>query len=174
VDRILLIATGLFIATTAFAADTLCTTQEIIIFSCSTGTNIVSVCASHELSTSKGYMQYRFGRIGKVEQSIPKVKKGIPPDLKLTASKDDMGDYNDFSFTQGRYRYSITSNRQLKVYHNRFLALSSYDGITIEDTNKSIRDGSIIYNANCQPDTKPFNANELSKLIGVPVVRAEH
>jgi hypothetical protein len=168
----LLTVIALSIANTASAAVTLCTTQEKVIFSCSTDTNIVSVCASHDLSTSKGYLQYRLGRIGKVEHSIPKSKRGIPPNIKLTASRDDMGDYNDFSFTQGRYRYSITSNRQIKVFHNTFHTLSSYDGITIEDTNKSMRDGSIIFTADCQPDTKPFNANELSKLIGVPVEKA--
>lgn len=38
--------------------------KEQIVFSCNTGRNIVSVCASRNFSVAQGYVQYRFGPIG--------------------------------------------------------------------------------------------------------------
>jgi len=67
----LLIAVILSAATVASASDTLCTNQEKIIFSCSTGKKIVSVCASKDLSASAGTLQYRFGKKGAVEATVP-------------------------------------------------------------------------------------------------------
>jgi hypothetical protein len=45
----------------SLAADDLCNAHERTMFSCTLGTNIVSVCASNDLSPTRGYVQYRFG-----------------------------------------------------------------------------------------------------------------
>ena len=44
----------------------LCSLKESVVFSCSTGTKMVSVCASPDLSPKKGTVSYRFGtpRVG--------------------------------------------------------------------------------------------------------------
>lgn len=39
-----------------------CTPAEVVIFSCRTGTRMVSVCASRDAGLNKGYLQYRFGK----------------------------------------------------------------------------------------------------------------
>ena len=39
-----------------------CTATESVVFSCSTGAKMVSVCASKGASATRGYLQYRFGK----------------------------------------------------------------------------------------------------------------
>jgi len=39
-----------------------CTPAETIVFACSTGAKLVSVCGSKDASPTKGYLQYRFGK----------------------------------------------------------------------------------------------------------------
>lgn len=53
-----------------FAAS-LCIAPEKTVFTCSTGTKLISVCASPNLSTQAGYLQYRFGI------------QGTPPELAI-------------------------------------------------------------------------------------------
>ena len=48
-------------AKTATKAATLCNVNETIVFSCSTGAKMVSVCASPDLAPKKGTVSYRFG-----------------------------------------------------------------------------------------------------------------
>jgi hypothetical protein len=50
---------------------TQCKAGETIVFSCSTGSRILSICASKDLSKNSGYMQYRYGPEGKPELSFP-------------------------------------------------------------------------------------------------------
>ena len=53
-----------------------CTPAETIVFACSTGAKLVSVCASMDASPAKGYLQYRFGKpdsIEPLETAIPAV-----------------------------------------------------------------------------------------------------
>jgi len=44
-----------------------CTPAETIVFACSTGAKLVSVCASKDASPTKGYLQYRFGKLDSTE-----------------------------------------------------------------------------------------------------------
>ena len=163
----------LSIATTVFAADTLCTPDENIIFTCAAGLKIASVCASKDLSPTKGYLQSRYGKANKVDFFAPKIKKGLPPNLRITATKDDAIDYNEVSFFEGKYRYSIISTRQLKKTRNGYPTPPDSDSIIVEITNKILPEANIHFTGACQPDTKPFNAMELSKLIGVPIKKVE-
>jgi len=52
-------------------AATLCTAKEQVIFSCSTGAKLVSVCAAGDLSAGVGSLTYRYGPPGKPEMSYP-------------------------------------------------------------------------------------------------------
>jgi hypothetical protein len=50
--------------------------METIVFACSTGAKLVSVCASKDVSPAAGYLQYRFGKPGSrdpFETTIPAV-----------------------------------------------------------------------------------------------------
>ncbi len=66
------------------AVETHCATDELIVFNCSTGKKIVSVCASKSMSSTYGYLQYRFGRKGSPELIYPEVK--IPPNTDIQAN----------------------------------------------------------------------------------------
>lgn len=47
--------------TTAPKQSSFCTPMETVVFACSTGKKLVSVCASKNASERQGYLQYRFG-----------------------------------------------------------------------------------------------------------------
>jgi hypothetical protein len=55
----------------AAAPVTQCRASETIVFSCSTGSQILSICASKDLSKNAGYMQYRYGPAGKPQLVFP-------------------------------------------------------------------------------------------------------
>ena len=74
----------LLLAGSASATDSLCTGQESVIFNCSTGSKLLSLCASPDLNKKTGYLQYRFGPKGAPELAIPDQK--IHP-AKATNSK---------------------------------------------------------------------------------------
>jgi hypothetical protein len=59
----------------AAGAVTQCKPGETIVFSCSTGSRILSLCASKELSKNSGYMQYRYGPAGKPELAFPETPR---------------------------------------------------------------------------------------------------
>ncbi len=52
-----------------------CHGNERVVFSCSMQKKTASVCASEVSSPSQGYLQYRFGVLGKVEMEYPKVQQ---------------------------------------------------------------------------------------------------
>jgi hypothetical protein len=53
------------------AAPSHCSATERVIFSCSTGAKLVSVCAAGELSAGAGSLSYRFGPAGQPEMTYP-------------------------------------------------------------------------------------------------------
>ena len=56
-----------------------CTPRETIVFACSTGAKLVSVCASKDASPAAGYLQYRFGKPDSrdpLEATIPEAEMG--------------------------------------------------------------------------------------------------
>ncbi|MFI5013397.1 MAG: hypothetical protein ACHQAY_13730 [Hyphomicrobiales bacterium] len=50
---------------------TLCNADETVVYSCSTGSRFMSICASKDLTKSAGYLQYRYGPGGKPELVYP-------------------------------------------------------------------------------------------------------
>jgi len=58
-------------ALTQAATSTHCMPEEQVIFSCSVGKKVVSICASDTLGPASGRAQYRFGALGKIELMIP-------------------------------------------------------------------------------------------------------
>jgi len=59
-----------FIATPA-CAQSLCTAHETIVFTCKAKSQIVSACASRDLSPHGGYLQFRIGKNKASEDSYP-------------------------------------------------------------------------------------------------------
>src|SRR5213592_2066971 len=65
---------------------TLCARDERVIFSCPIRrpAKIVSLCASKDLTSETGYLQYRFGLPGKVELEFPKDRTGTQQKFQYT------------------------------------------------------------------------------------------
>ena len=69
----------LFLSTSAYAGDArgLCHADEDVVFSCDLEKKVAAVCASHGVTATSGYIQYRFGTLAKLEFVYPSELK--PP-----------------------------------------------------------------------------------------------
>jgi len=108
----LLLFSGLFPLAVATAyAETLCTTDEVVLFSCNTGRRIISLCGSMKPVGPASYIQYRYGRPNQLELVYPTDKK--PPGQLF---KTDFTTYargsmeSNVSFAVGEYSYTIYAN----------------------------------------------------------------
>jgi len=91
------------------AAVTLCKAPETVAYSCSTGSRIVSICASRDLSKNAGSLQYRYGTSRKLELVFPETPRhpaGLFTPGTLTFSGGG-GAYLKFSKTP--YVYTVFS-----------------------------------------------------------------
>ena len=63
--------------TSVVKSNSLCQANEQTIWSCAVATKnkTASVCASKDLAEDTGYVQYRFGSVGKIELEFPKERK---------------------------------------------------------------------------------------------------
>lgn len=55
----------------------LCEPEEQVVFGCNSQGKMISLCASPDVGSNSGYMQYRFGTLDKVELTYPKER--VPP-----------------------------------------------------------------------------------------------
>lgn len=95
--------------------DSHCTAAEKVVFACSTGKKLVSLCASKDISDKKGYMQYRFGEKGKTEMQFPENQthpKGKFEVNRLTPILDNgkRATLYSVSFSIGAFSYTIDSD----------------------------------------------------------------
>ncbi len=95
---------------------TLCNPHEEIYFSCHFGKKIASVCASGNISPRNGYVQYRFGRVGRIELVYPKLP--YSPMNFFWISDIDKGSVKvkHLKFRPGRYDYVIYSGFPSGLY----------------------------------------------------------
>ena len=100
---------ALIATSSAFAADvTHCASDEKVVFSCSVGKKVASVCASKDAAKDKGYVQYRFGVIGKPEMTFPAKKE--PANKNFSLDTDLCGgtpNASGIKFIKGEYIYGI-------------------------------------------------------------------
>lgn len=152
-----------------------CSPDETTLFSCELSKGkLVSLCASHDLSPKAGYLQYRFGKPGNVELALPKQPQGIPKDLALTHSKDASAEYNAVSFMNGEYySYELTSFRQFKAKSKDGNDTPpSSDTLMVRDQRKSMREGDVVFNADCRTLGDAVDAVKISGMTGVKWERA--
>ena len=89
--------------------NSLCAKDERIIFSCPVKrpAKIVSICASKDLTSERGYLQYRFGLPGKIELEYPKDRNGTQQKFKYTHYFRAQVDLTEIGFTIDGYEYSV-------------------------------------------------------------------
>jgi hypothetical protein len=91
------------------AADSLCSAGERIVFSAFVqGSNkLASICTSSRLDERQGYLQYRFGRPGRVELQFPSSKQHTQKAFTYTRYTRPLVTYLTLTFRTRDYRYSI-------------------------------------------------------------------
>ena len=125
---------GLFALTAlpVWAAESLCDAQEQVIFSCSLGKKMVSVCASNDFSASKGYLQYRFGQKGALEMAFPDLAESA------LASQFVQARTLMFSGGGGGYLRFINGQHHYIVYTAIGKGWGAKDGVAVEKNNQLI------------------------------------
>lgn len=93
--------------------NTLCARDERVIFSCPVKrpaklpAKIASVCASRDLTSDRGYLQYRFGLPGKIELEYPTDRQGTQQKFHYTHYFRAQFDLTAINFTIDDYEYSV-------------------------------------------------------------------
>ncbi|WP_133300348.1 hypothetical protein [Paraburkholderia lacunae] len=128
----------LFGTKVASAEATLCQSHEEVYFSCPTDGKVLSVCASGNISPDNGYVQYRFGRVGRIELEYP--EKPYPPRKLFSISHISGGNlsFTHFKFSSRGYHYvlyqgdpsGIYIKRNGKVVSNRICDPGTYQPIS--------------------------------------------
>jgi len=98
--------------TAALQPNTLCGRNERVIFSCPVKrpAKIVSVCASKDLTSERGYLQYRFGLPGKIELEFPKDRKETQGQFHYSHYFRAQFDLTEISFNINGYQYQVTDD----------------------------------------------------------------
>jgi len=84
-----------------------CSANEQTLFSCNIGRKTVSVCASTDLSTKAGSLQYRFGPPGAPELTYPATDADWRPVTRGGVLTFAGGGGAFLSFARGPYRYVV-------------------------------------------------------------------
>lgn len=89
-------------------AQSLCTSEETSLFTCSIGERQVSVCASKELSRTSGYVQYRAGRPEQApELAFPAQKVHPAQHFSVGSAGSAKSSLVNLHFEQSGYSYTV-------------------------------------------------------------------
>ncbi|MES2919053.1 MAG: hypothetical protein V4729_10610 [Pseudomonadota bacterium] len=86
-------------------AASLCKASESIVMSCRAGTRTLSVCASPDLSPTKGYLEYRAARHGQLEITLPSERQHPAQTVRAGSFQFGMGEGNYLRFSNGGTDY---------------------------------------------------------------------
>jgi len=113
--------------------NSLCARDERIIFSCPVRKppKVVSLCASKDLTSDRGYLQYRFGLPGKVELEFPKERTGTQQQFQYTHYFRAQVDMTEISFTINGYQYQVTDD-----YNGEDKPAQSIQGVSVTAPGK--------------------------------------
>jgi hypothetical protein len=85
----------------------LCAADEQVIFGCNSKDKMISLCASPDVSSTSGYMQYRFGTPGKIELTYPD-KQAAPKGNFMHSFEPYSGGFSErIRFENGKVQYVI-------------------------------------------------------------------
>jgi len=103
------VAAGASKQLTAPQPNTLCAKNERVIFSCPVKrpAKIVSLCASKDLNSDRGYLQYRFGLPGKIEIEYPQDRNRSQQKFQYMHYFRAQVDETEISFQINGYEYQI-------------------------------------------------------------------
>ncbi|MDD4929554.1 MAG: hypothetical protein PHP85_09785 [Gallionella sp.] len=89
-------------------AEGLCEPSEVTRFSCVLGKShkIASVCSSPKLTSTEGYLQYRFGTPRKIELRFPPTLEGTQTQFTFESHLEN-GEFESLNFSIGNHEYSV-------------------------------------------------------------------
>jgi len=113
--------------------NTLCATNERVIFSCPVKrpAKIVSVCASKDLASDRGYLQYRFGVPGKIELEYPRERTGTQQKFQYRHYFRAQFDTTSLGFTIDGFEYSVFDD-----YNGEEKPVQSLQGVSVSAPGK--------------------------------------
>ncbi len=90
-------------------ANTLCTPSEKVLFSCNlkNSKKTASVCAPTNLTSTEGYLQYRFGTQKKLELVYPPTKKSTQELFYWRELRPYQSSLRELTFKSGDYYYTL-------------------------------------------------------------------
>lgn len=89
----------------------LCARDEKTIWSCETaGRKIVSICGSKQLDKQRGYLQYRFGRPGRVELEYPRARQNTQTAFAYFRYTRPLVTFLGLRFKINEYDYEVYDN----------------------------------------------------------------
>ena len=92
----------------ASRATSLCRADEQTLFSCKVAdTKFASVCGSRRLDAKRGYVQYRFGRVGALEFEFPRAREATQRAFRYAHYFRARVDRTELSFESGGYSYVL-------------------------------------------------------------------
>jgi hypothetical protein len=99
------------VAQPVVAASSLCESAERTVFNCTLrgSSKLVSICASPGLTSATGYLQYRYGRSGKIELAFPKEKNNSQKTFKFVHYLRPQVDRTELNFDNSGYQYTVYS-----------------------------------------------------------------
>jgi hypothetical protein len=90
----------------------LCTQGEQVLWSCETAKErkLASVCGSKNLDGTHGYVQYRFGRAGRVEMEFPRERANTQSAFKYSRYTRYMVTYLKLEFVNNGFTYTVSDD----------------------------------------------------------------
>jgi hypothetical protein len=158
----LLVLTAFAMPLPASAKNTsLCAPDETVIFSCALGKKIASLCASSDLSATRGYLYYAYGKPGAIEFSAPQKSIAARQNLARGSIAYSGGGADYVRILNGGFAYVVYSGIG-KGWEQEGVVVQK-DGQTISShicpaTVSALGpDGwQPVYGANLTPDTTDF------------------
>ncbi len=93
----------------ASAVESLCFVDEVAVFSCSsTNGKTISLCSSPILTESEGYLQYRYGVIGKIPELVHPKRPEHPKEHFISGTAPYSGGGASYlKFSKGKHSYTV-------------------------------------------------------------------
>ena len=100
-----------FVCAPAYAGDArnLCHADEDVLFSCDLEKKVAALCASHGVTATSGYIQYRFGTLAKLEFVYPSELKPPKGNFFHSFTLFGGGDGNRIRFENAGHEYFLFS-----------------------------------------------------------------
>ena len=115
------------ISLSAHAGNSLCSSNEEVLFSCALRGKTVSLCASPELSKDSGYLVYRYGALGKSPELTYPENSIKPADaFTLYHSSYAKGSSTQISFQRREVSYTLYSESNVFDVNGSGIAIEKF------------------------------------------------